>query len=72
MAKPKFKENPRTVQVFDDLDAYRDFCREFGHVFDEAHLYKHNTPWSYFHRYKQGRPARDNWAEDAKRLAGRR
>jgi hypothetical protein len=25
-------------QIFDDLDAYRNFCREFGRVFDEAHL----------------------------------
>lgn len=52
---------PEVAKIFDDLDAYRDFCRFEGHVFNEAHLYKENTPWGEFQRSKNNaRKPRDN------------
>jgi len=45
-------------QIFDDLDAYRNFCREFGRVFDEAHLYKEKSPYTDFLRWKESGKAR--------------
>ena len=39
-------------KVFDDLDEYRDFCRIYGRVFNEAHLYKERTPYDDFLKWK--------------------
>jgi len=39
MAKPTFKTNPRTQQVLEDLDLYREFCQDFGYRWNEADLY---------------------------------
>ena len=46
------------VKIFDDLDRYRDFCREYGRVFDEAHLYKRKTPFDDFRRWEETGKAR--------------
>ena len=39
MAKVAIKSNPRVQQIFDDLDAYLNFCKNFGYTFDEKDLY---------------------------------
>ena len=53
-----------TKKIFDDLDSYRDFCRQFGWVFDEKTLYKLNTPWEYYTKWKQGERVPNNWSRD--------
>jgi len=42
-------KRPDVVQIFDDLDSYRDFCRFNGFIFNEADLYnkKSRTYQSY-------------------------
>lgn len=40
-------------QIFDDLEEYKNFCRQYGRVFDEAHLYKERSPYSDFLRWKE-------------------
>jgi hypothetical protein len=45
MALPKYIERhltmkPEVSKIFDDLDAYRDYCRENMLRFDERDLYK--------------------------------
>lgn len=54
---------PSTVdEIFDDLDSYRDFCRDFGYVFNERDLY---TQRSYIYRqylkHIAGKPVNNNW-----------
>ena len=34
-----FAKNPEVVQIFDDLDKFRDFCRFEGYRFNEKDLY---------------------------------
>lgn len=58
--------NPTIKRVFDDLDAYRDFCREFGYVFDEKHLYNSTKAWGQYERYRKGQRIINNWKEDRK------
>lgn len=54
--------------IFNDLDAYREWCVEFGFVFDEKNLYKSDTPWGLFNRYMNGdKTIRSNWERDRKR-----
>ena len=40
-------------KVFNDLDAYRDYCRFEGKVFDEKALYKKDDPnWVAYQKYQ--------------------
>ena len=45
--------NPTVNKVFNDLDAYRDYCRFEGKVFNEAALYKKEDPnWQAYQKYQ--------------------
>ena len=38
-----FADNPEVVQIFDDLDKFRDFCRFEGYRFNEKDLYNEKS-----------------------------
>ena len=38
-----FADNPEVVQIFDDLDKFRDFCRFEGYRFNERDLYNEKS-----------------------------
>jgi hypothetical protein len=60
----EFNRNAYT-KVFNDLDAYRDYCRFEGKVFDEAALYKKDDPnWIAYQKYQ-------GWLRAKARNAGR-
>ena len=45
-------KNPVVNKVFNDLDAYLDWCRFEGKVFNEAALYKKSDPnWQAYQKY---------------------
>jgi len=45
--------NPAVNKVFNDLEAYKDWCRFEGKVFDEKALYKKNDPnWIAYQKYQ--------------------
>ena len=54
------------TKIFDDLDNYRKFCVEYGYIFNEAHLYKGDTPWGQFTRWRRGERVVDNWKKDVR------
>jgi len=54
------------TKLFDDLDNYRKFCVEYGYVFNEAHLYKGDTPWGQYSRWRRGDRVVDNWKKDSR------
>ena len=73
MAKPIIKHNPRTEQTLDDLDQYREFCVDYGYKFNEADLYNFRSyAFQQFNKHSQGKPAKNMWDEDLRRLAGYR
>ena len=52
-------------KVFNDLDAYRDYCRFEGKVFNEAALYNKEDPnWQAYQKYQ-------GWLRAKARNAGR-
>jgi hypothetical protein len=57
--------NSTVNRVFNDLDAYRNFCREYGFVFNEADLYRRNTPYGQYEKVRRGEYIRNNWELDA-------
>ena len=46
-------KNPTVNKIFNDLDAYRDFCRLEGKVYNEADLYRGQSPvWQQYQKYQ--------------------
>lgn len=67
MAKTQFKTNPRVAPIFNDLEKYLDFCKEFGYKFDEAELYSNKShTYRQYNKFVAGKPVRNNWVEDSK------
>ena len=57
---------PPVNKVFDDLEKFRDYCRFEGKVFNEADLYKKESPnWQQYQRYQ-------NYLRAKSRNAGRK
>lgn len=72
MAKPQIKSNPRVAELFDDLDQYLDFCRDYGYRYNEADLYNFKSyAWQQFSKFASGKNAKNMWDEDTRRLAVR-
>ena len=67
--------NPKTVKVFEDLEAYTAFCKEYGYKVKPEHLYnKSSRIWRlYSQRYVANKPVRNMWELDwAKNLIKRK
>jgi hypothetical protein len=58
---------PEVTKIFDDLDAYRDFCVEYGHVFNEKHLYEKKSPWGDMQRLIAGKKITNIWELNGKK-----
>lgn len=57
----------KVQQIFEDLENYLDFCRDFGYKFDEADLYSQKSfAFRQFTKFVAGKPAKDMWVFDAK------
>ena len=67
MSRNDHKVNPRVKQIFQDLENYLAFCKEYGYRFDEADLYKdRGYVWRQYSKLLAGKPVRDMWAENLK------
>ena len=56
------KMKPEVRDIFEDLEHYREFCVEYGYVFDERHLYHERFPaYAEFVKYAKGREPWDQW-----------
>jgi hypothetical protein len=55
----------RVMQIFNDLDKYRNFCREHGFRFDEADLYSQRSyVYRQFQKFITGKPVKNQWEID--------
>ena len=60
--------NMSNREIYDDLDRYRDFCRNYGYRFNEADLYNNKKyPYQQFRKFEAGKNAKDMWSIDAGR-----
>ena len=59
--------NKRIEKIFEDLEHYLKFCKEFGFVFNEKDLYKSTTPWGLYAKHRNGGHVYSNWDRDARR-----
>jgi hypothetical protein len=64
MAKPNFQPNPRVHQIFEDLEKYLDFCKDFGYKFDEGDLYNQKSyVYRQFGKFMTGKHVKNQWDE---------
>lgn len=57
-----FRMTREVKEIFNELDAYLEFCKKQGYVFDESHLGNEKTPWGEWQRVKAGKHPKDNWS----------
>lgn len=57
-------KNQTVSRIFNDLDGYRNFCIDYGHVFNEADLYKSRTPWDQYQRWRSNKAVTNQWDRD--------
>ena len=66
------RRNPRLEQLWEDLEAYRNFCRDFGYKFDEKDLYNMRTyPFQQYNKFRNGKNCKDQWQYDLNRFHGK-
>jgi len=67
MAKSENKRDNRVQKIFTDLENYLEFCKDYGYKFDESDLYSQRSfAYRQCCKFVAGKPAKDNWAADAK------
>ena len=67
MAKIAITPNPRVTAIFDDLNRYLEFCRDFGYRFNEADLYNWKSyAFQQYNKHIQGKNAKDMWSQDGR------
>ncbi len=55
----------RVKQIFDDLDNYRNFCRDHGYRFDEADLYSQRSyVYRQYQKFTTGKSVKNQWEVD--------
>ena len=52
---------PEVRNIFEDLEVYKQFCIDYGYVYDERHLYNERSPYGEFVRYTKGKEPWDHW-----------
>ena len=64
MAKPTFEPNPKVELIFNDLEVYLEFCKDYGYRYDEATLGDmRDYVFRQFNRSITDKPVKDGWAE---------
>ena len=63
------KDMSPAMRTLNDLDNYRAWCVDFGFNFYPRDLYRQDSPWSLYQRWRHGdKTIRNNWERDAERL----
>jgi len=67
MSKNERKSNHLVNQIFNDLEGYLNFCRDYGYKFDESDLYS-NRSFAYrqYTKFLSGKEPKDMWEIDGK------
>lgn len=71
MGKNTVRANPVVTQIFEELERFQEFCRDYGYRYDEANLRNFKSyAWQQYSKYSQGKYAKNMWSEDARRVSG--
>ena len=65
MAKVSFKNSSQYNKIFEDLEKYLAFCKEFGYRYEENDLYSNRSnAYKQYSKYLAGKPVKNNWEAD--------
>ena len=65
MAKVSFKNSNTYHKIFEDLEKFLEFCRDYGYKFDEAELYSNKSnSYRNYSKYLAGKPVKNMWEQD--------
>jgi len=68
--KERKKMSEAVEKIFDDLDNFRNFCRDYGYRYNEKDLYNWKSyAWQQYSKFSSGKSAKDMWEQDRKRFA---
>jgi hypothetical protein len=69
MSRNEKRSNSQVNNIFDDLESYLNFCRDYGYKFDESELYS-NRSYIYrqYTKFLQGKQVKNMWEIDGKSL----
>ena len=59
--KKYLRMKPEVAQIFDDLEVYEQFCKDYGYPYDEKNLYNERSPYGEFIKMTKGREPWDQW-----------
>lgn len=66
MGKATHQSHPKVAEIFNDLELYLQFCRDYGYRFDESDLYNWKSyAYQQFNKWRNGKNAKDMWALDS-------
>lgn len=69
MSKIKIQPNPQVAEVFDQLEKYLAFCRDYGYRYSENDINNFRSyAWQQYSKFIAGKNFKNQWAEDAKKL----
>lgn len=55
-------------KIFDDLDNFKEFCRDYGYRYNEKDLYNWKSyAWQQYNKLLNGKNVKDMWEQDARR-----
>jgi len=56
-------------KIFDDLDNFKDFCRDYGYRYNEKDLYNWKSyAWQQYNKFLNGKNVKNMWEQDSKRF----
>lgn len=71
MAKFVYKPNPKVAEIFENLEKFKEFCRDYGYQYNEEDLHNFKSyAWQQYSKFSQGKRAKNMWVEDAAKFAG--
>lgn len=71
MSKKTYQLSNAARQVFEDLERFLDFCRDYGYRFNESDLYNFKSyAWQQYNKFINGKNAKNMWDEDSRRFSG--
>lgn len=59
--KKYLRMKPEVEQIFEDLEVYHQFCRDYGYPYDERDLYHERGPYGEYMKMVRGREPWDQW-----------
>jgi hypothetical protein len=61
-------DKSRIKQIFNDLENFKNFCRDYGYKFDEVDLYSNRSyVYRQYTKFVAGKEVKDMWEIDAGR-----